>query len=105
MVDHGDWEKCLKTGANVTLIFKEDPGNYRPVIFTSISEKVAEQLILETTSRYIKDKEIIWTSQHSFTKRKSCLTNLVNFYNEMTGLVDEVRAVDIVYLDFSTSSF
>ncbi|KAK4810939.1 hypothetical protein QYF61_013354 [Mycteria americana] len=31
---------------------------------------------------------------------KSCLTNLITFYGEMPGLVDEGRAVDIVYLDF-----
>ena len=27
------------------------------------------------------------------------MINLINFYDEMTGLVDEQRAVDIVYLD------
>lgn len=31
---------------------------------------------------------------------KSCLTNLINFYNEITGLVDKVRAADRVYLKF-----
>jgi len=29
------------------------------------------------------------------------LTCLINYYNERTGLLDEGRAVDIVYLDFS----
>lgn len=28
------------------------------------------------------------------------LTNPINFYDETTGLVDEGRAVGIVYLDF-----
>lgn len=28
------------------------------------------------------------------------MTHLINFYDEMTGLVDEGRAMDIVYLDF-----
>ncbi|KAK4830628.1 hypothetical protein QYF61_012453 [Mycteria americana] len=31
----------------------------------------------------------------------SCLTNLTTSYNEITGLIDEGRAMDIVYLDFS----
>lgn len=28
------------------------------------------------------------------------MTNLIHFYDEMVGLVDERRAVEIVYLDF-----
>lgn len=34
-------------------------------------------------------------------KGKSCLTNLITFYNKITGSVDERRAVDVVYLNFS----
>ena len=70
--------------ANVTPVFKkgkkEDPGNYSLVCLTSIPGKVMEQLI----SRPIKDKRAIRGSQHGFTKRKSCLTNLIAFYEEIT---------------------
>jgi len=34
-------------------------------------------------------------------KGKSCLNNLVSFYDQVTCLVDEGEAVDVVYLDFS----
>ncbi|GAB0183017.1 mitochondrial enolase superfamily member 1 [Grus japonensis] len=91
-----DWRK-----ANVTPIFrkgkKEDPRNYS---LTSIPLNVIEQLILETISRSTKDKKVIKTSQHGFTKGKSCLTTLITFCNEKTGLVGEGRAVGIVHLDF-----
>ena len=59
-----------------------------------------EQLILEMTSRHMKDKETLRNSQHGFTKRKSCLTSLITC-DEITGLVDEGRAVDVLYYDSS----
>jgi len=31
----------------------------------------------------------------------SCLANLISFYEQVTCLVDEGKAVDVVYLDFS----
>lgn len=37
-------------------------------------------------------------------KEKSSLTNLIAFYNEVTGLVDEEGAVDIIYLDSGKTS-
>lgn len=74
-----DWER-----ANVTSIFKEDPGTTRQ----SASPEGDEQLILETTSRYTKNKKVTGSDQHSFTKCKSFLTNMITFYDEMTGLID-----------------
>ena len=34
-------------------------------------------------------------------KDRSCLTNLISFYDQVTHLVNEGKAVDIVNLDFS----
>ncbi|KAJ7417521.1 E3 ubiquitin-protein ligase Topors [Willisornis vidua] len=51
----------------------------------------------------MNDKKISRSSQHGFTKRKSCLINLI-IYKEMNGLVDRRRPVVIVFLDFSKAS-
>jgi len=60
-----------------------------------------EQLILEVINKQVEEKKVIRSSQHGFTKGKSCSTCLIAFYDGMTGWVDEGRAVDVVYLDFS----
>ena len=80
-------EECRK--ASVTPVFKkrkkENPGNYRLVSLTSIPGKIMEQLSLEVIIRQVEEKKIIRSSQHGFTKGKSCFTILMEFYDGMTG--------------------
>jgi len=64
-----NWRK-----ASVTPVFKkgkkEDPGNYRLVILTSIPGKMMEKLILEVIINQVEEKKVIRSSQHGFTKGK-----------------------------------
>ncbi|KAK4812027.1 LOW QUALITY PROTEIN: hypothetical protein QYF61_025018 [Mycteria americana] len=91
--------------ANVTPIYKkgqkEDVGNNRPVSLPSVPGKAMEQIILSATMLHGQDKQVIRPSQHGFMKGRSCLTNLTSFYDKVTRPVDERKAVDVVYLDFS----
>ena len=50
--------------------------------------------------RHTQDNEVTRPSQHGFMKGRSCLLNLISFYDKVTHLEDEGKAVD-VYMDFS----
>lgn len=94
-----DWRK-----ANVTHLQKgkkDDVENYRPVSLTYVPGKVVELFILDVISKLVEEREVIRHSQHGFTKGQSCVINLIAFCAVMTIWVDEGKAVDVVYLDFS----
>ncbi|CAM5099949.1 unnamed protein product [Eretmochelys imbricata] len=80
---------------------RENPGNYRLVSLTSVPGKIMEQVLKESILKHLEERKVIRNSQHGFTKGKSCLTNLIAFCDEMTGSVDEGKAVDVLFLDFS----
>ncbi|NWT73742.1 LORF2 protein, partial [Prunella himalayana] len=91
--------------ANVTPVYKkgrkEDPSNYRPVSLTSVPGEIMEQFIMSAITQHLQDGQGIRPSQHGFMKGRSCLTNLVSFYDQVTQLVDAGEAVDVVCLDSS----
>ena len=60
-----------------------------------------EQIILGEITWHARGVQEIRPSQHGFMKGRSCLTNLISFYDWVTRLVDEGKAVRVVYLDFS----
>ncbi|TRZ10882.1 hypothetical protein HGM15179_016231 [Zosterops borbonicus] len=91
--------------ANVTPIHKkggkEYPSNYRPISLISVPGKIMEQFIPSVIIYNLQDSQGLRPSQHRFTRGRSCLTNLVSFYDQVTRLVDAGKAVDVVSLDFS----
>ncbi|CAM5153819.1 unnamed protein product [Natator depressus] len=93
-----DWKKAVP-------IFKkgkeEDPENYRPVSLTSAPGKIMEQVLKESVLKHLEERKVIRNSQHGFTKGKSCLPNLIASCDKITGSVDEGKAVDVLFLDFS----
>ena len=90
--------------ANIMPLFKKGlrnkPENYRPVSLTSVVCKLLETLIRDHMVEFLVKHKLINTSQHGFLKARSCLTNLLCFFEEITKWVDDGSPVDIVYLDF-----
>ena len=91
--------------AEVTPIFKKgnkaDPANYQPVSLTVIIGKTMERIIKEEVTRHVESNGHISDAQHGFRAGRSPQTNLIKFMNETTKWLDEGKAFDIIYLDFS----
>ena len=49
---------------------------------------------------FLVKHKLINLCQHGFLKARSCLTNLLCFFEEITKWVDEGSPVDVIYLDF-----
>ena len=94
-----DW-KC----ANVTPIFKKgdksSPSNYRPISLTSVVCKLMETVIRDSIVRFLEESHVLNDSQHGFRNKRSCVTNLLDFFHYVFDVYDESKAVDVVYLDF-----
>ena len=91
--------------ASMTPIYKkghkEDPGNSRGASLTSVPEKVIEQITLSEIKQHVQGNQGIRPGQHGLVKGRSCMAKLISFYDQVTCVVDEGKAIDIVHLDFS----
>ncbi|MCG8032216.1 MAG: hypothetical protein JAZ03_08575 [Candidatus Thiodiazotropha taylori] len=94
-----EWKK-----ANVSAIFKsgekQKPENYRPISLTSVPGKVMEKIIRNAIVQHMTDNNLFNPSQHGFIKGKSCLTQLLEFIEDVSQAIDDGYNVDVIYLDF-----
>ncbi|CAJ0963706.1 unnamed protein product [Ranitomeya imitator] len=78
--------------ANVVPIFKKgsksEPGNYRPVSLTSIVGKIFEGFLRDVILDYLNENNCLTPYQHGFMRNRSCQTNLISFYEEVSYRLD-----------------
>jgi len=80
---------------------RSDPCNYRPISLTSAVGKVLERIVKDSVVEYLNEYNVIKGSKHGFTRSRSCLTNLLEFFEEVYEKIVEGKPVDVIYLDFA----
>ena len=60
-----------------------------------------ERIMLGVIEKYLKDNVVIGHCQHGFMRERSCLTNLILFYDKVTHIIYQRKPVDVIFLDFS----
>ncbi|MGH0173781.1 UNVERIFIED_CONTAM: hypothetical protein FKN15_066334 [Acipenser sinensis] len=57
-------------------------------------------MVFSKMENYIYGNSILGDSPHGFRKGRSCLTNLLDFFEDATSTMDNCKAYNMVYLDF-----
>ena len=81
--------------------YRCDPLNYRPVSLTSVPCKLFEKLIAIHLMDYLQENHILSDHQYGFRAKFSTVDQLISTYNDVTGMVDQGRVVDLVFFDYS----
>ena len=80
---------------------KSLPKNYRPVTLTSHIVKIFEKIIIKRITDYLSSINVWNVNQHGFRRGRSCLSQLLEHYQQIIDGLEDGSAVDVVYLDFS----
>ena len=92
--------------AAITPVFKSDdrsvPSNYRPISLTVISN-VLERIIRKQVSSFIDKKCFLNSRLHRFRSGRSCLSALLNVFDDIMHMLDGGGSVGMAYLDFSNA--
>ena len=79
---------------------KFEANNYRPISLTLQIIKILESIMYDNIHKLITEYNLIYPHQHDFMSRKSCLTNLLESFQDWIHSVDGSFGVDIIYLNY-----
>ena len=80
---------------------KTKPVSYRPVSLTSHLAKTFERILRKSLVAYLEVNKKMNNNQHGFRQGRSCLSQLLEHYDNILKVLEEGNNADVVYLDFS----
>ena len=104
-LDSGDIPAILRRAAIIPVLKGGDkncPSNYRPISLTPVLMKLLERIIRKQVISFLVTNNLLNPSQHGFRENHSCLSALLNVYDNMLlMLANNPCIIDMIYLDFS----
>ena len=94
-----DWKIGIITPVYKNNGKPELPASYRPISLTSIICKLLERIISDRFTAYLRSNSLISQQQHGFLSKRSTMTNMLNFFNDLTSYFDEKYGADVIYID------
>ena len=95
-----DWLRpCInaihKKGAKFIL------SNYRPISLTSALCKLFELIIKSFIMEHLTRNKLLADEQHGFVPNRNCITNLLTALEDWSALLEDGKAFDLIYTEFS----
>ena len=103
-LDTGEIPEILKKQSIIPIHKKESkalPANYRPISLTSHITKLFERIIRRHIVYFLESNYIIHKSQHGFRPCRSCLTQLLDHFDNILSIIEANKNADVIYLDLS----
>ena len=75
--------------------------NYRPITLTSHIMKIFERVITKKLIEYLDANLLLNDRQHGFRKGRSCLSQLIDHYQDLLNIMENRSSADVIYLDFA----
>ena len=86
----------LKDGGKRT-----EPASWRPISHTSQISLIFERYLKDIIVNHLEKYQLIGDHQFGFRKHRSCMAQLLRFYDQVLKHIEDGSNCDIIYLDFA----
>ena len=79
---------------------KSNSGNYRPVASANHFTKIFERILVKSMVEYFESNEVMDPTQYRLRHKRSAISPILSFYEDIISKVENGNDVDAIYLDF-----
>ena len=109
------WQASLESGkvpegtaqAVITSIYKggvkSNEENYQPMALNNRLPKIFKRIQKKSMVEYLESNRVMNLTQHGLTHKRSTITQILSFYEDIVSKQENRDDADAIYLDFSKS--